>query len=121
VPFSSARKRSGTGPFRGWAQRRSLERKPLSCQALCRWIPPVSSHRPADEWGRSDWTSDRGKKGRKRRVCATPGEDRSVRTHGQATDKEMWCVPCAHPPICNVPQFSGNRNAYAGDSAVRVA
>jgi hypothetical protein len=119
VPFSSARRRSATGPFRGWAKRGSLERKLPLCQALCRRILSVPIRPPADELGMSDWTSDRGKKGRKRHVCATPGENRSVTTHGHATGKEMWCASCAHLSLStDLPQFPGNRNAYAGDSAV---
>jgi len=32
--------------LRGWSELRSLVRKPRICQALCRWIPPVSSQPP---------------------------------------------------------------------------
>jgi hypothetical protein len=37
--------------LRGWSELRPLERQPRICQALCRWIPPVSSQRPAQDRG----------------------------------------------------------------------
>ena len=40
------------GPFWVWAELRSLERKPRICQALCRWIPLVSSQISAQDRGR---------------------------------------------------------------------
>jgi hypothetical protein len=81
---------------------------------------PVFNHPPAEEWADRigpPTVARRGANG----VCATPGENRSVRTHSHATGREMWCAPCAHHSLStNIAQFPGNRNAYAGDSAVRV-
>jgi hypothetical protein len=47
LPSRSARRRPGTGAFWGWAERRSLERKPLIRRALCRSIASVNSQPPA--------------------------------------------------------------------------
>jgi hypothetical protein len=47
VPSRSARDRA----FLGTGELRSLERKPLLCRALCRWIPPVFSQPPAQDSG----------------------------------------------------------------------
>jgi hypothetical protein len=97
-----------TGAFSGWAELRSLERKRLICQALCRWIPPISSQPPA---------RDRGCRIAPRtvvltcRMCDRRPRDPLVMTHNQGGGKRG-----AHPErtqslSITVLCFSKKRNA----------
>jgi hypothetical protein len=79
VPSRSARRRHEAGAFLGWAELRSLVRKPLICRALCRSIPSVTNQSPAGDRGCRIALFDRDRRASKARTCAGEGSNRLFR------------------------------------------
>jgi hypothetical protein len=109
VPSRFALRRSGKGAVPGRAELRSLERKPLWCQALCRLIPPVSSQPPARDRGcRIGMLLTVALTGRlcHRRAPVSRSSDRP----GQ---RDTGCAPRTHSiPIYTVLRFQNFVNAH---------